>query len=88
MENENKQLDLSGLNNIFWGFILIFLDFKINNFDILPDFLGLIIILIGIGKLTSLSDHFLKAKPFAVISLLISFLDLFQINYQIGNVPE
>lgn len=87
MENQIKPLDLNGLNNIFWGFILIFLDFNINNFDILPDFLGFIIILVGISKLASLSIYFVKAKLFAVISLILSIVNLFQVNYQIGNIP-
>jgi hypothetical protein len=33
---------------IFWGLILVILDFKINGFDLLPDVIGYV--LVGIGS--------------------------------------
>jgi hypothetical protein len=88
METAEKQRGLSGLNLIFWGYLLVFLDFKINNFDILPDFLGYILILVGIGSLLSFSVNFSNARPFAIIALILSFFDFYQINISLNNLQS
>lgn len=82
-----KRLDLSGINTIFWGLMLVFLDFRINNFDLLPDFLGFIIVLVGLMNLSSLSGAFIKAKPYAAVSLILSLPDLYNISFRSNYVP-
>ncbi|WP_236707942.1 hypothetical protein [Brevibacillus choshinensis] len=37
---------MTGLSKVFWGILLVFLDFRFNGFDVLPDFIGFIRILI------------------------------------------
>ena len=40
---------------VFWGLLLVILDVTINRFDILPDFIGYILVAVGLGGLTGLS---------------------------------
>lgn len=76
---------------IFIGYLLLFLHFKINGFDLLPDFLGFIFIFAGLGKLSEESNYFKKARPFSVImavievvSLALMFVDV-ELNLVISN---
>ena len=36
---------------IFWGYIFSLVDFNINSFDLLPDFIGYLLIFIGVHNL-------------------------------------
>lgn len=91
MDNQNEKrlirLDLDGIDKIFWGYLLIFLDFRINNFDLLPDFVGYILIIVGLSRLSYLSDSFDEARIYAWISLILSFLNLFRITNGISEIP-
>ena len=60
------------MNLIFIGYILIFFHFKINGFDLLPDFVGYLLIFNGLGKLAADSEWFAKAKPWAVVMVVES----------------
>ena len=62
---------------IFWGYILTLLDFNINRFDILPDFIGYALIFAGVHKLSALSKHFSKARIFSAIMFVYTFSELF-----------
>ena len=62
------------MTKIFWGLMLNFLTFNINGIDILPDFLGYILIVIGLTQLADQSNHFCKAKPLAMIMVFVAFM--------------
>jgi len=75
---------------IFWGFMLVFLDFKINQFDLLPDFVGYFIIVSALSDLNSFSAYFRKARTFAIILAILSIPEYFigEINILEGIVPS
>jgi low temperature requirement protein LtrA len=56
---------------IFWGLLLVILDLRINRIDILPDFLGYILVALGCGGLTSFSRDFSTARTLSWI--LVAF---------------
>lgn len=60
--------------NIFVGWILVFFMFKINGFDLLADFLGYILIFVGLNKISNKSLYFEKAKPWTLGLVIVSFL--------------
>ena len=47
---------------IFWGLLFVILDVKVNRVDVLPDFLGYILIALGCGGLASVSRRFNTAQ--------------------------
>lgn len=73
------------MNHVFWGLLLIFLNFNITIGDsmigILPDFAGFILIVLGLKELVEESAFFTKAILFAkgmvVYSIILYSLDLF-----------
>ncbi|MCR2823432.1 hypothetical protein [Lederbergia panacisoli] len=74
----------------FWGFILVFLDFKINHFDLLPDFIGYFIIISALSDLNALSSFFKKAKILAIILGILTIPEYFmgEINILEGIAPS
>ncbi len=59
---------------IFWGLLLTILDFKFNGLDILPDFLGYILIALGCRGLAEFSDSFLLAGRLGWIMVAFPFV--------------
>lgn len=54
---------------VFWGVLFAFLAIKINNFDILPDAIGYVLLVIGCG---GLSSRFALAQAFWAILVVLS----------------
>lgn len=67
-------------NKLYWGLIIILLDIRIMGFDVLPDLWGYIMILSALSSLESSHKGFGKAKPFAIVLLILSIMDIYQIN--------
>lgn len=51
----------TNFNKIFWGLLLVILDFRIKQFDVIPDFVGYILVALGCRALATLSSHFSTA---------------------------
>lgn len=65
-------------NRIFWGFLLVLLDFRIGLVDILPDFIGYIMIGSALTKLVDQHFYFGKAKLPVFALTFLSLGDLIQ----------
>lgn len=63
---------------IFYGLILLFLDFRIGSFDILPDALGYVLIAVGLSKLVPFEASFGRAQIFAMLLAGLALLDFVQ----------
>ena len=58
---------INGISKIAWGFVFILFHFKINTIDLLPDFVGYILIALGIGGLGTALGHLKILKPVSII---------------------
>ena len=58
------------MRKLFWGFFFIYLNFNLNlnqySLNILPNFVGYILLLQGMKQLEEESRFFRRARPFAV----------------------
>lgn len=70
-----------GFNLLFWGFLFQF-DFRINGFDILPDFIGYFFIYLGLVKLENSSSFFRSAKKMAFPLIFLSMPGLIEVKLQ------
>ncbi|MBQ4282351.1 MAG: hypothetical protein IJB96_00290 [Lachnospira sp.] len=61
---------------IFTGYLLMFFDLNINGFDLLPDFLGYIFIVLGAGELEHKSDKFSTGKSWATVMTIYSLISI------------
>ncbi|MBS4198071.1 hypothetical protein KHA93_00155 [Bacillus sp. FJAT-49732] len=75
---------------IFWGFMLVFLNLNINQFDLFPDFIGYFIIVSGLSDLSTFSSYFKKANIYAILLGVASIPTYFigEINILEGFIPS
>ena len=71
-------MNLKGFIHIIVGLIFLFLNFYINGFDIIPDFVGYIFILVGLNSLSKYHPAFSQASVAAAILLVLSIIGIFQ----------
>lgn len=77
---------MTGYSKLFWGFLILLLDFRINGFDIIPDLFGYLFISNGLGMLDTYNPHFEQAKKFALPLTVLSIFELYQINIPMGQI--
>lgn len=58
---------------IFIGFLFVFIDFNIYGFDIAADFIGHILVYLGLNEYPDIAS-FQKAKPFTILLLIKSLI--------------
>lgn len=82
------------MNKLFWGFFFLFLNFSVNmdvsSLQLLPDWVGFILLYAACNELESESDMFQKPRPFclglAVYTGILWLLDLMGIGANLGIV--
>ncbi len=75
-----------GFSNIYWGFLFIMVDLRIQGFDILPDTIGYILFAIGLGMLIPASDYFSKARTFNFPMIILSVFTIYESPVHGGGV--
>lgn len=78
------------MKNIFTGFIFIFLDINFNfnlfKIDVLPDFVGYILMIKGLTEMSEQSPLFIKVKPYAigmaVYTAILYCMDLLSVSFE------
>jgi len=73
-----------GFRKIFIGLLFMF-DFRINGFDVLPDFIGYIFIFSGLALLVDLNHRFETAKNLVLPLIFLSLFDIYQVNIPIDS---
>jgi hypothetical protein len=68
---------VSPFGKLFWGFLIVLIDVRINGFDLLVDLAGFILIVIGLAELARRNPIFGRARPYATALLGLSAFDLF-----------
>ena len=66
----------TSLGRVFWGFLFVILDVSFNHSDLLPDFIGYILVAVGLGGLRGLSARFATARTYAWVLASASLLAL------------
>ena len=72
-----RRIDASGLRLVLAGSLLVFLDFRLLGFDVLPDFAGYLIIFFGLRRLAEYHPMFRKSSAFTLLIFILSFSDLY-----------
>lgn len=76
----------SGFSKLYWGFLFIMLDFKIQGVDILPDIVGYIFFAVGLSLLAENSMYFKKAANFNIPMLILSIFSIYEKPAQNGGI--
>ena len=72
-------------SHIFWGLLLVILDFSINGFDLLADGVGYLIVAAGCGGLLTLSSKFSAARGLS-FALALLWLIGFAIHGELATI--
>lgn len=70
----------TAFSQLFWGFLFTMLDFRINRFDILPDIVGLLLIVLACNELRRYQARFNVAFAIAIPLLVLSLIELLRIG--------
>ena len=90
---ENKiivnKYDMSGLRLVFWGLIITAINIRIQGFDIFPDVVGYIMVIVGLGRIEKCEGNFTSAKIMAYVLTAISLVNIYQapsgsVNFSAG----
>lgn len=65
-------------NKLFWGFLLILLDFRIGGWDLLPDIIGFILFYLALQSLMGQSVFFQKAVGLNIAMIIISVTYMYE----------
>ena len=76
----------NGFNKLYWGFLFVMIDFKINGFDILPDIIGYIFFAVGFSMLAVNSIYFVKARNFNIPMIILSVFFIYEKPAQGGGI--
>ncbi|WP_346917006.1 hypothetical protein [Clostridium sp.] len=75
-----------GLNNLYWGFLFISINFRICGFDILPDVIGFILFSLAFSNLKEHSDYFAKASTFNIFMIILSVFSVYEVQNNNGGI--
>lgn len=79
-------MNQDGFNKLYWGFLFVMVDFRIQGFDILPDIVGYILFAIGFSILTASSIHFKTASSFNIPMIILSLFSIYEKPVQGGGI--
>jgi hypothetical protein len=71
---------------IFWGLLLVILDININHIDILPDFIGYILVAMGCRGLATISRGFVNAATLSWILAVFALTDYVPMDHDVSAV--
>jgi hypothetical protein len=75
-----------GLSTVFWGLILVFLDFNINQVSIIPDFVGYLLVLSGIKQLSEIDTNLDRLKKWTYMMILMTIISWLYSFKQTANL--
>ena len=76
----------SGFGKLYWGFLFIMIDFRIQGIDILPDVIGYILFAIGFNMLAENSEFYKKAAKFNIIMIIVAVFSIYEQPAQGGGI--
>lgn len=68
---------MTGFDKLFWGFLFLFINFRIGGIDILPNFVGYLFFYFGLKDLQDRDYYFLDGKKYAIILGVLSIFTLY-----------
>ncbi len=68
---------MTGFDKMFWG-LLFFFNFRIQGFDLLPNFVGYLFFYAGLQDLINKESYFATAKKFTIPLAVLSFFQFYQ----------
>ncbi len=82
IEKNNKEANwiynMSGLKLVFWGMLFTAINIRIQGFDLFPDVIGYIMVIVGLGRIEKYEAKFSSAKKMAYVLTVLSLINIVQ----------
>ncbi len=75
-----------GFNKLYWGFLFIMIDFRLQGVDVLPDIVGYILFAVGFGILAAGSEYFDRARNLNIPMIILSIFSIYEKPVQGGGI--
>jgi hypothetical protein len=72
-----RRIDAFGLRLVLVGALFVFFDFWVFGFDVIPDFVGYLIMFFGLRRLAGYHPLFHRGQAFTIVNLLLSIPDIY-----------
>ncbi|HWO74439.1 MAG TPA: hypothetical protein VNM69_00825 [Bacillus sp. (in: firmicutes)] len=76
----------AAIQKMFWGFIIVIVDFTISQFDIFVDLIGYIFVLNGLRQLQSKNQSFVAASKFTMVLAVLSIFNLVPVETNVATL--
>lgn len=80
-------LDMSGLKLAFWGLLFTAINIRISGFDLVPDVIGYIMVIIGLSRIERYDANFSKAKKISYLLAALALINIYQPEIQNTTEP-
>ena len=70
----------SAFLKLFWGLVLVYCDFKINQLDLLPDFVGYLLVALGCSELNRYVPKFSAPYVASLALVVLSIIDMLAVT--------
>ena len=77
------QMYRRGFLFLMWGFLFVLFDLHIQTVNLLPDFIGYILCIIGLSDLRQTSDFFNRAYYWSFVLLILSLPKVLGVNFSV-----
>ncbi len=85
-EIKARTYDMSGLRLCLYGLIITVININIQGFDIFPDVIGYIMVIIGLGRIEQYEEKFGQAKRIAYILTVLAAINIYKPQTQDPSV--
>lgn len=65
-------------NKLFWGFLFIMFDFRLQGIDVFPDIIGYILFVTAFRVLIEHSSYFVQARTYSIVMIFISIATIYE----------
>jgi hypothetical protein len=72
---------------VFWGFVLVVFDFRVFGWNLIPDFVGFVVIAAGLADLCEVHGYFEKGRGLALALVVIALPEIVEVSVPVqpGN---
>jgi len=78
LEPRDFTFDMSGLRLAFFGLLLTVINIRIQGFDIVPDIIGYIMVIVGLGRIEHYEANFTAAKKISYVLAVLALVNIYQ----------
>ncbi len=82
IENTKTAFDMGGLKLAFFGLLFTAINVRIQGFDIVPDFIGYLMVIVGLRRIEQYEANYTTARKLAIVLTMLALINIYQAPIQ------